>query len=148
MTEVRETSSTGGQKGQKPQRPGLVPGDVLLEFSQIYAKGAKKYDDHNWRRGYPWHLSIDAALRHLEQFNAGEDYDDCTCPGSEGVDVEYPCKTCGATGEKHILQVAWHCFTLSWYMENKPEFDDRAVRFDEVVDKLARVDQLNRDAGS
>lgn len=129
-TETRTTSSTGGQKGTKPQRPGLVPGDVLLEFSQIYAKGAKKYDDHNWRRGYPWHLSIDAALRHLELFNAGEDYDVCKCEASI---LEYPCETCGATGEKHILQVAWHCFTLSWYMENKPEFDDRAVRFDESV---------------
>lgn len=130
IKEVRETSSSGGQKAQKPQQPSLIPPDVFLEFSQIYAKGAQKYAAHNWRRGYPWHLSIDAGLRHLQQFNAGEDYDLCKC---DTTTETYPCEKCGATGEKHILQAAWHCFALAWYMENKREFDDRAVRFDESI---------------
>lgn len=136
--EVRMTSSTGGQKSTKFQRPGLIPGDVLLEFSQIYSIGAKKYDDNNWRKGYDWSLSIDAALRHLEQFNAGEDYDLCTCDDEPEGGPAYPCVGCGATGQKHILQCAWHCFTLAWYMDHKREFDNRAVRFDEEQAEIAK----------
>ncbi|AQT25760.1 hypothetical protein EniyanLRS_86 [Mycobacterium phage EniyanLRS] len=130
MTEVRKTSKTGGQKGSKPQQPALIPSDILLELSEVYAIGAEKYDDHNWRKGYEWQLSINAAMRHLMLFNAGEDYDICKCE-KQNDPPAYPCKGCGATGKKHILMCAWHCMSLAWYMNNKPEFDDRAARFDE-----------------
>jgi hypothetical protein len=108
--ELRVTSSTGGQKGTKITRMASIPGDVLLEFSKIYGLGAIKYDDHNWRKGYSWHLSIDSALRHLEQFNAGEDFNEEDFPGED---------------VKHVLQAAWHCFTLAWYMDHRRQFDDR-----------------------
>lgn len=145
-SETRITSSTGGQKGTKFQRPGLIPADVLLEFSQIYSLGAQKYDDNNWRKGYDWHLSLDAALRHLLLFESGEDYDNCKCPPPDDsgnrLIPEYPCEGCGATGQKHILQVAWHCFTLAWYMDHKREFDDRAIRFDESEAAARQMDEL------
>ena len=64
--EVRVTDpNTGGQKGTKPERMDLLPWDTLKEVSKHYAKGAEKYDDRNWERGYDYHLSFAALLRHL-----------------------------------------------------------------------------------
>lgn len=50
--EVRTTSSTGGEKGQKLERFDLIPPGPLTTLAQLYGKGALKYADHNWARGY------------------------------------------------------------------------------------------------
>lgn len=103
---TRVTSETGGQKGQKDQRMGLIPPEFLLSLSEVYGMGAKKYDDHNYLKGYDWSLSIDALLRHLMAFQSGEDTD----PES---------------GLPHILHVAWHCATLFMFGEHDLGTDDR-----------------------
>lgn len=103
---TRVTSETGGQKGQKDQRMGLIPPEFLLALSEVYGMGAKKYDDHNYLKGYDWSLSIDALLRHLMAFQSGEDTD----PES---------------GLPHILHVAWHCATLFMFDEHGLGTDDR-----------------------
>lgn len=103
---TRVTSETGGQKGQKGQRMGLIPPEFLLALSEVYGMGAKKYDDHNYLKGYDWSLSIDALLRHLMVFQSGEDTD----PES---------------GLPHILHVAWHCATLFMFDEHGLGTDDR-----------------------
>lgn len=73
--EVRETSETGGQKGAKPETHSLVPVEALAEVARVYGLGAKKYAAHNWRKGYRWSLSYDAAQRHIQAFWGGEDFD-------------------------------------------------------------------------
>jgi hypothetical protein len=73
--EVRKVSSTGGEKGVKPERFDLLPWDALMEVARVYAFGAQKYDDHNWRKGYPWGSSIAAAFRHMGAYAMGEDRD-------------------------------------------------------------------------
>lgn len=104
--EVRVTSSTGGQKGSKPQRYDLIPAGPLRTLAELYGKGAEKYDDDNWRRGYSWRLSFAALNRHLWQFWDGQDLDE-------------------ETGLPHLASVAWHAFSLLEFMERHPEFDDR-----------------------
>ena len=37
--------------------------------------GAKKYDSHNWRRGFKWSRLLGAALRHILAFMGGQDKD-------------------------------------------------------------------------
>jgi hypothetical protein len=105
--EVRTTSPTGGQKGSKLARFDLIPPSVLWEIAEHYGKGAEKYDDDNWRRGYDWKYSYAALQRHLSAFWDGED-----------IDPE--------TGSKHVVAAAWHCIALSWFMDNKPEYDPRS----------------------
>lgn len=104
--EVRVTSSTGGQKGRKPARYGLIPTGPLDELARLYGRGAAKYDDHNYRKGFDWSLSFDAMMRHAWAFWGGED-----------VDPE--------TGSPHLANAVFHCFALMTFMTEHPDFDDR-----------------------
>lgn len=104
--EVRQTSHTGGQKGAKPARYDLIPPGALELVAKLYGRGAGKYDDHNWRRGYDWSLSFAALNRHLWAFWNGEDMDE-------------------EMGLPHMACVIFHAMTLLTYMEEHPEFDDR-----------------------
>jgi hypothetical protein len=106
IDEVRSVSSTGGEKGVKPQAVSLVPMLSVLEISEVYTFGAKKYAAHNWRRGYEWSKSYDAVERHLAQWWEGEDLD----PES---------------GLCHLAHAGFHVFTLLDFRKNHPDFDDR-----------------------
>lgn len=106
MTEVRTTSSTGGQKGVKIARFDLIPVDALTQLAEHYGRGAEKYDDNQWRKGYEWSKSYAALQRHLNQWWAGEDMDE-------------------ELQSSHLAAAAWHCFTLMTYAKDHPEFDDR-----------------------
>jgi hypothetical protein len=105
--EVRITDpDTGGQKGQKIERFDLIPVEPLEELARVYGKGAQKYADDNWRKGYSWKLSFGAMMRHAWLFWRGE-----------FIDKD--------TGCHHLACVAWHCFTLMWFEKHRPEKDDR-----------------------
>lgn len=104
--EVRMTSATGGQKGSKPERYDLIPVEPLKKLAQLYGFGASKYDDNNWQKGYDWKLSYAACQRHLNAFWGGEDND-------------------AESGLPHLASAAWHCFTMMWFMDHKPEYDSR-----------------------
>jgi len=105
--EVRAVDpKTGALKGTKLARFDLIPAESWYELAEHYGTGAKKYPDHNWRKGYAWSNSYAALQRHLAQFWSGEDRDE-------------------ETGSKHIIAAAWHCLTLSTFMDEFPEKDDR-----------------------
>lgn len=104
--EVRRVSTTGGEKGTKPERFDLLPPEALAKLARHYGIGAEKYADHNWRRGYAWSHSIAALQRHANAFWGGED-----------IDPE--------TGSPHMAAVAFHAFTLLCFMDDHPGFDDR-----------------------
>lgn len=75
--EIRLTDeTTGGQKGSKAARMSLIPGYAQNIEAQVFGFGASEYDEHNWRRGYPWSWSYDALHRHLMAFWNGEDFDE------------------------------------------------------------------------
>lgn len=115
--EVRVTSRTGGQKGTKMARYGLIPVGPLRELAILYGKGAIKYDDNNYRKGYNWSLSFDAMMRHAQAFWGGESYD------NHRPDCPPDCKE--HTGVHHLACAQWHCMTLQWFEKHRPEFDDR-----------------------
>lgn len=104
--EVRTVSRTGGEKGVKPARFDLVPVGPLTTVAKLYGKGAEKYDDHNWMRGYEWSKSYAALMRHVTQFWSGEDLD---------PDTQLP----------HLASVVFHAFALMHYMDEHRPFDDR-----------------------
>lgn len=113
-TEVRQRSATGGEKGKKPQQMSHIPPKFLLKLSEVYSHAQEsKYKDvapgvPNWTQGYPWSLSYDAMMRHLNAFWLGE-YND------------------PEDGLPHLCHAAWHCATLfTWFEEGiHPEYDDR-----------------------
>lgn len=106
-SEVRLTDpDTGAQKGQKLARFDLVPVGPLWEVAEHFGRGAAKYAEHNWARGYRWSLCYQAAIRHLMQFWAGEDRDE-------------------QLQSKHVIAAAWHCLVLAFFMDVFPQKDDR-----------------------
>lgn len=104
--EVRTVSSTGGEKGVKLARFDLIPPAPLFALAEHYGRGASKYDDHQWRKGYEWSKAFAAMMRHAWAFWGGEDLD----PDS---------------GSPHLAAVAWHAFALLQYTVDHPEHDDR-----------------------
>lgn len=103
---VVTNETTGARKASKMARFDLVPSGAMWQVAEVYGYGAKKYDDHNWRRGYDWGLSIAALERHLARFKEGED-----------IDPEF--------GLPHLAHLVWHGLTLLTFMEEHPELDDR-----------------------
>lgn len=111
MSEVRTTSSTGGEKGVKPERFSLMPRLGLAAISRVFGFGASKYAAHNWRRGYEWSKSFDALERHFQAAKDGETYDE-------------------ESGLPHLAHAGFHILVLLTWLEEQGEgpdnpFDDR-----------------------
>ncbi len=105
--EVRVVNeATGGEKGQKLARFDLIPAHPLWLLAEHYGRGARKYADRNWERGYDWSLSFQAMQRHAWLYWQGED-----------IDPE--------TGSPHLVAVAWHAFALLEYARTHPDLDNR-----------------------
>jgi hypothetical protein len=106
VTEIRSVSSTGAEKGTKPERFDLLPQEALAAVSRHYGVGALKYSAHNWRKGYEWSKSFAALQRHANAFWAGEDIDE-------------------ETDSPHMAAVAFHALALLTFMDEQRAFDDR-----------------------
>lgn len=134
MPEERTTSSTGGQKGVKLQRHDLIPVGPLALLAEHFGKGARKYAEHQWRKGYEWSKSYSAKQRHDLEFWAGRDFDVCsndpegcafvTAEGEPYEPIE-PDTCYNHTGSHHLVASAWHAFVLLEFQETHPEHDDR-----------------------
>jgi len=90
---VRDTQSG------KP-RFDLIPAEGLRRLADLYARGAEKYDDDNWKKGQPYSRAYASLFRHLIQWREGDRTED------------------------HMAAVAWNAFALMYYEERKPELDD------------------------
>jgi hypothetical protein len=97
----------GGHKFDEGKPPlSLLDPYALTEVAKVLAFGAEKYDKHNWRRGISYSRLIDAALRHLMDFNSGEDLD----PESK---------------LSHIAHASCCLMFLLWMVQNRSDLDDR-----------------------
>jgi hypothetical protein len=84
----------------------LIPYEALEQIAKVLAFGASKYGRHNWKNGFEYSRLIAAALRHLNQYNAGEDAD----PESD---------------ISHVAHSACNLLMLLWMQKHKPELDNR-----------------------
>lgn len=84
----------------------LIPYEAQEEIAKVLGFGAKKYARGNFTKGLEYSRLIAAALRHLNQFNSGEDKD----PES---------------GLSHIAHAGCMIAFLLYMEKNKPEMDDR-----------------------
>jgi len=65
-----------GIKNDKGKAPlSMIPYEALIEAARVFDFGKDKYGRDNWRGGFEWTRLIDAALRHISEFNNGEDCD-------------------------------------------------------------------------
>ena len=96
---------TGGEKGSKVQRFSLIPAEFLWELATHYGRGAQKYADRNWERGYKWSLSEDAYTRHFNQWKRGQDADE-------------------ETGTHHLICAIWHLIALYIFQRRGLGTDD------------------------
>lgn len=122
MTETRTTSSTGGQKGVKPERHSLIPRKATAWISRVFGFGATKYEDHNWRRGYEWDKSIDALQRHIDDFVDGFTYDE-------------------ESGLPHLAHAGFHIMVLLTWLEEQGEGVDNPfdTRWPHAMERARRA---------
>lgn len=98
---------TGGAKGSKLARFDLLPYDALNMLAEHFGKGAEKYAERNWERGYDWGLSFAAAMRHGTAWWQGEELDD--------------------EGFEHLTAFAWHALVLLAFSKREIGTDSRPV---------------------
>lgn len=86
---VREKFSTGSRRDTREGkgRFDLISPIALHRLARHYEHGAKKYGDRNWEKGQPVSRFIDSAMRHLNNFLAGD------------------------RSEDHLAACAWNCFS-------------------------------------
>lgn len=84
----------------------LLDKDPLWELARVFESGLAKYPKGNYKKGIPLTKYTAAAMRHMTQFNNGEDLDK-------------------DTGRSHLMHAAANLFIAYWTLSNKPEFDDR-----------------------
>ena len=88
----------------------LVPVEVEEGIAEVYEYGAKKYNEDNYRMGFPSSYYYSAIRRHLSEVMKGKDLD----PES---DIH------------HLFHIAANC--LMWWTnleEGKDEKDDRSSK--------------------
>jgi hypothetical protein len=62
----RQEFSTGARRDiqENKGRYDLLPPAAIFAVSRVFEEGAKKYGDHNWKKGIPLSRYLDSALRH------------------------------------------------------------------------------------
>jgi hypothetical protein len=98
---------TGGTKHDhgKP-RMSLIDPEFAAELASVLTFGASKYAPDNWRYGIEVRRLLDAALRHINAINAGEDADP-------------------ETGLHHAAHAACELMFAMWMIRHRPDLDDR-----------------------
>lgn len=109
--------NTGGAKGSKLARFDLLPWTILREVAEHFGRGARKYDERNWERGYAWSLSFAALHRHLDAFWARDSWDMDPSLFDEGQPM--------VSHSRHIIAVVWHALVLAFFEQFNRGTDDR-----------------------
>ncbi len=96
----------GLRYNENKERWSLVDFEALKTMVKVLEFGAKKYDDHNWKKGLKTTEVAESLLRHLTAYLNGEDNDK-------------------ETGLPHTGHILCNAMFLSHMHEFKKEFDTR-----------------------
>lgn len=99
----------GTKYDQKKVPLDLFPSEAIFEIGKVLQAGQEKYGRANWADGIEISRLIGASLRHIFQFNAGEDMDEET-------------KTI------HLANAATNLMFAIWMFKNRPDLDDRWIK--------------------
>jgi hypothetical protein len=115
---------SGGTKYDNDKaRFDLIPPHPLYQVAELFAMGAKKYDDRNWEKGLAWGRVFAAMMRHAWKWWMGEEYDE-------------------ENGQHHLTSVAWCALVLLEYTDTHPELDDRSGKITPPADMLTKMVNL------
>lgn len=121
------------EKEKKPDA-SLIPLDLLIDFLvPAYEEGIQKYYRDSWREGFTTTHMIGATLRHLSEYEKGEDYDPDTLE-KFGI-------------KKHHLGAMLFCILcLCDTFKNHPELDDRRhlIKKEQIL-KSHKSDELEKE---
>lgn len=95
----------------------LIPLCTLEDEARVWMYGATKYKRNNWMKGMAWSVPLASAMRHLAEFQKGED-----------IDPE--------SGQPHLAHAICNLRMLTLYASNYLEGDDRAKEFFTKVYKI------------
>lgn len=84
----------------------LLPYEALVEIAKVMGFGEGKYGTANWANGIELRRLLSASLRHIGQFNNGED-----------VDSE--------SGLSHLAHAGCNILFALWMLQNRPDMDNR-----------------------
>ncbi len=99
-----------GKKFDQNKEPlDLIPYEALVEMGKVLALGRDKYGRANWAQGINYSRLIAATMRHLGQFNSGEDLDK-------------------ESGVSHVAHAACNLMFLLWFIKHNPKLDDRWIK--------------------
>ena len=74
-TFVASSSETAVKHDADKPRLDLIPPEALMAVGEVFAYGAEKYGEWNWRKGMEHSRLVSALLRHLMAHQMGEDKD-------------------------------------------------------------------------
>lgn len=112
--------SKGTKHDQSKAPMDLIPYEALEEIARVLGEGEKKYSTANWAKGIEMRRLIAASLRHIGQFNAGQDYDE-------------------ETNTLHLANAATNLIFAIWMMKHRPDLDNRWVK---TLSKPKQEDEL------
>jgi len=84
----------------------LIPYEALEEIAKVLAFGEKKYGTANWASGIEMRRLLSAAMRHIGQFNSGQDLDE-------------------EAQTLHLANAATNLMFAIWMYKNRPDLDNR-----------------------
>ncbi len=87
-------------------RLSLIPKKALWALGKALTYGEHHYGAHNWRKGIKISYLLDAAMRHINEFNDGEDIDQ-------------------KSQNHHLGNAMANLAMIIELLETKPEMDDR-----------------------
>ncbi len=98
----RQSFETGMVRDIEEGKPryDLIPVEPLKRLADLYARGAEKYTENNWKKGQPYSRAYASLFRHMIAWREG------------------------ATDEDHLAAVVFNAFALMYYQDTKPELDD------------------------
>lgn len=87
-------------------RLSLIPKEALWALGGALTHGETRYGKENWKLGIKISYLLDSALRHISQFNSGEDIDQ-------------------QSNNYHLGNAMANLSMAIWMCQHKPDFDDR-----------------------
>lgn len=106
---MKKKNKVGVKFDQDKAPMDLLPYESLEEIAKVLNFGAKKYKRANWAQGINQSRLLSAAMRHLGQFNSGEDYDK-------------------ESNTLHLANAACNLLFAIWMYKNRPDMDDRWIK--------------------
>lgn len=98
----REHFANGGKRDARAGkgRFDLIPPAPMLRLAQAYERGAVKYDDRNWEKGFPFSRCLDSAMRHLNGYLMGK------------------------RDEDHLAAAVFNIFAVMHFEQFRPDLND------------------------